>query len=228
MISWLSLLSYRHENQNRGVRRPSLCSEPHITKIKIRPLHSISHLPFHRIIKQGQCSMVLYLLRILFLLTIITPRSTSFSTKTMLTPRTPADVQLEIKDPVDPTALTQSKAILAELRPNSDTNDDSLSSSSCNPKALLTIAKRLGDIPSDNDNASYMVSKEQCQEAFDNLSPDEKQTLLNIHQRVKLFAEAQRKSVWDMSIEIPGGRAGHTVSPCRGTFPCCFFSHDVC
>jgi len=74
-----------------------------------------------------------------------------------------------------------------------------------------------------------MVSKEQCQEAFDNLSSDEKQTLLNIHQRVKLFAEAQRKSVVDMSIDIPGGKAGHTVSPCRGTCCCCFSqTYDVC
>eukprot|EP00985_Skeletonema_marinoi_P028331 scaffold24564_cov136-Skeletonema_marinoi.AAC.2 len=136
----------------------------------------------------------------------------------MLTPRTSADISLEIKDPVDPTALTQSKAILSELRPNSSStnNDDSLSSSSCNPKALLSIAKRLGDIPAQDDSASYLVSKEQCQEAFDNLSAEEKQTLLNIHQRVKVFAEAQRKSVVDVSIEIPGGRAGHTVSPCRG------------
>jgi len=134
----------------------------------------------------------------------------------MLTPRTSADISLEIKDPVDPTALTQSKAILSELRPNSSSNnDDSLSSSSCNPKALLSIAKRLGDIPAQDDSASYLVSKEQCQEAFDNLSQEEKQTLLNIHQRVKVFAEAQRKSVVDVSIEIPGGRAGHTVSPCR-------------
>ena len=49
--------------------------------------------------------------------------------------------------------------------------------------------------------------------------------MLNIHQRVKLFAEAQRKSVVDMSIDIPGGKAGHTVSPCRGTL--LFFSLDV-
>jgi histidinol dehydrogenase len=143
----------------------------------------------------------------------------------MLTPRTPADVQLEIKDPVDPTALTQAKAILAELRPNSSSSsndssaaDDSLSSSQCNPKALLSIAKRLGDIPDDTSSASYIVSKEKCLEAFNNLSSEERTTLLNIHARVKAFAEAQRKSVVDCSIDIPGGKAGHTVSPCRGTY----------
>ena len=145
----------------------------------------------------------------------------------MLTARTPADVQLEIKDPVDPTALTQAKAILAELRPNSSNGsgsngssaaDDSLSSSQCNHKALLSIAKRLGDIPSDTSSASYIVSKEKCLDAFNNLSSEERTTLLNIHARVKAFAEAQRKSVVDCSIDIPGGKAGHTVSPCRGTY----------
>ena len=165
-------------------------------------------------------------LNLLFLLALLSTSIHSFTLKTssvvnMLTPRTSADVQLEIKDPVDPTALTQSKAILSELRPSTtdnNNNDDSLSSSSCNPKALLTVAKRLGDIPADDtNNASYLVTKQQCQEAFDGLSDEERQSLLNIHQRVKLFAEAQRKSVVDMSIEIPGGRAGHSVSPCRGT-----------
>ena len=157
---------------------------------------------------------MVFFLQILFILTLFIS-STSF---TMLTPRTSADVQLEIKDPVDPVALGQSKAILTELRPNSSESDDSLSSSSCSPKALLTVAKRLGDISSEDSNATYLVSKEKCKEAFDSLTSEERQTLLNIHQRVKLFAEAQRKSVVDTSIEIPGGRAGHTVSPCRGTF----------
>lgn len=162
--------------------------------------------------------MALNLLEKTILLALLFPPIYSFTLQTMLTPRTPADVQLEIKDPVDPTALTQSKAILSELRPFTNNNDDSLSSSSCSPKALLTVAKRLGDIPADDTNASYLVSKQQCQEAFDSLSNEERQSLLNIHQRVKLFAEAQRKSVVDMSIEIPGGRAGHSVSPCRGTW----------
>jgi len=168
------------------------------------------------------------------ILALLTPRTAaSFATKvspssssTMLTPRTPADVQLEIKDPVDPTALAQSRAILAELRPSSDHSSSSLSSSSCNPKALLSIAKRLGDIA--DENASYIVSKQKCQEAFTNLSPNEKQTLSNIHQRVKVFAEAQRKSVGDVCIDIPGGKAGHTVSPCRGTYFSLSFATCTC
>ncbi len=33
---------------------------------------------------------------------------------------------------------------------------------------------------------------------------------------MKTFAEAQRRSVVDMEVDIPGGKAGQSVSPCRG------------
>lgn len=145
--------------------------------------------------------------------------SVSTSTTTMLTRRTPAEVTLEIKDPVDPNALIQSRAILEELRPSS--------SGACSPDALLSIARRLGDIPltttndgEDNSNVgssgidSYIVPPATCQDAFNSLTSDEKRSLLNIHARVKTFAEAQRSSVVNMEIDIPGGKAGQTVSPC--------------
>ena len=130
------------------------------------------------------------------------------SSPTMLIPRKPSEVQLEIKDPVDPAALAQSRSILDELRPPS--------ARSCDPAALLSIASRLGDVPS--EDTSYVVSKERCRAAFDGLSDDERTTLVAIHARVKAFAEAQRRSVCDVSVDIPGGKAGQSVSPCRGTF----------
>jgi histidinol dehydrogenase len=128
----------------------------------------------------------------------------------MLTRRTPQEVQLEIKDPVDPDALLQSRGILDELRSGG-------SSGACSPDALLAVARRFGDVPSDG-GGSYVVSPERCREAFESLTPDERRTLLNIHARVKVFAEAQRGSVVDMEIDIPGGKAGQTVSPCRGEY----------
>jgi len=129
----------------------------------------------------------------------------------MLTRRTPEQVQLEIKDPVDPTALAQAKAILDELRPETQT--------ACSPDALLSIAGRLGDIPKDqgsnNGSGSYIVSPSECRAAFDSLDDDERKSLLNIHDRVKVFAEAQRRSVVDVEVDIPGGKSGQSVSPCR-------------
>jgi hypothetical protein len=130
----------------------------------------------------------------------------------MLTRRTPQEVQLEIKDPVDRDALLQSRAILDELRSSGPPGGGG----ACSPDALLAVAGRFGDVPP--DGGSYVVSPSACREAFESLTPDERRTLMNIHARVKAFAEAQRRSVVDMEIDIPGGRAGQTVSPCRGEF----------
>ncbi|KAL7534746.1 hypothetical protein ACHAWF_004935 [Thalassiosira exigua] len=134
----------------------------------------------------------------------------AFSSPTMplLTRRTPREVQLEIKDPVDPTALAQASAILDELRPGG--------ASACSPDALLAVARRLGDLGSENGgDATHVVSASECKEAFDGLSDDERKSLTNIHGRVKAFADAQRRSVTDVTVDIPGGKAGHNVSPCR-------------
>ena len=127
----------------------------------------------------------------------------------MLTPVKPADVSLEIKDPVDELALGQAKEIITELRPNTNGPVDA--------QKLLDVAKRLGDVTADH-TGSYTISAEECKAAFDGLTDTERNALVNIHRRVKVFAEAQRNSVADIEIDIPGGKAGHTVSPCRGMF----------
>ena len=116
------------------------------------------------------------------------------------------NVSLEIKDPVDPTALGQAKAIIDELL--------SANGMSVGETQLLEVAKRLGDVP--GDATSVLISKEECKAAFDSLSDQERTALVNIHGRVKVFAEMQRKSVVDMEMDIPGGKAGHTVSACKG------------
>lgn len=136
------------------------------------------------------------------------------TTEKYLTPITPEQVKLEIKDPVDPTALSQAKDIISELRSNSNNNGNI--SSSVIPSNLIKVAQRLNDIPS--DSIKFFVTKEECEVAYNNLDASEKKALDNIHARVKAFAEAQRKSVTDMEIDIPGGKAGHTVSPCKGWF----------
>lgn len=125
-----------------------------------------------------------------------------------LTRRTPDNVGLEIKDPVDPTALIQAKAILDEVRTGPNGSVES--------SKLIDVAKRLGDITS--DATSFIISKEECKAAYEGLPEGDRKSLENIYNRVKVFAEAQRKSVVDVEIPIPGGKAGHTVSPCRGMY----------
>lgn len=121
---------------------------------------------------------------------------------------TPDQVALEIKDPVDPSALVQARAILDELMTKMDTTP------MVTEEALLKVAKRLGDLPP--DATSCIVTPEECQAAYEGLTDTERTALSNIYNRIKAFAEMQRRSVVDMEMDIPGGKAGHTVSPCRG------------
>lgn len=154
-----------------------------------------------------------------FALTVPNPTFASFQVPTQLLFSTkmtdaegvlnrvnPDSVSMEIKDPVDSTALGQAKDILDELTSNSN--------GSVNVDALLTVGKRLKDLP--EDATKFVVTKEECKAAFEGLTEAEQTALTNIHGRVKAFADMQRKSVVDMEMDIPGGKAGHTVSPCRG------------
>ncbi len=161
---------------------------------------------------------VLHLLYVVQLVHSLLVSVRTMSNEKYLTPITADQVQLEIKDPVDPTALQQAKDIIKELRSSAGDCDSSSSASvngPVNPTQLMAVAKKLGDIP--QDGTSYIATKEECKAAYDNLGADEKRALTNIHARVKAFAEAQRKSVQDVEIDIPGGKAGHTVSSCSGT-----------
>lgn len=124
--------------------------------------------------------------------------------KTILARVTPANIALEIKHPVDPMALEQAKAIIKEIR---------LPNGKIDSTKLVEVGVRLGDLK----EGPYVVSPEACKAAFDGLTDVQRTALVNIHARVKLFAEAQRKAVVDMEIDIPGGKAGHKVSPCKGT-----------
>lgn len=140
----------------------------------------------------------------------VTTKMATNGKKTVLNHISPDEVAVEIKDPVDPKALEQAKAILEELRSGKSNSSTGTVSST----KLLEIGKRLGDITA--DATKYVVSADDCKAAFDGLSEDHRTALVNIHARVKAFAEAQRATVKDMEMDIPGGKAGHTVSPCKG------------
>lgn len=123
----------------------------------------------------------------------------------LLTLIKPEDVTLECKDPVDGVALGQAKGIISELQPSGSGPVDVVN--------LVEVAKRLGDIPAEQSN--YIVSKDDCEKAYKELPDMDRDALNNIHARVKAFAELQRRSVCDTEMDIPGGKAGHTVSPCK-------------
>lgn len=125
----------------------------------------------------------------------------------------PRDIGLEIKDPVDATAKEQAKAILDELLCRNKTESSKISSTAVQIYQLRQVAHRFGDIPS--PTAPITISRAACQAAYEALSDHERLALGNMHRRIAAFAAAQRRSVSDMTMDIPGGQAGHTVSPCR-------------
>jgi len=137
-----------------------------------------------------------------------------------LTPISRSEVTLELKDPVDSMALSQATAIFNELTtsPSSTTstssdNDNTGGRQPVDPASLMKVAQRLGDIAEGSE--SYIASSEDCKTAFEGLDDVEREALVNIHDRVKRFADMQRRSVVDAEMDIPGGKAGHTVSPCK-------------
>lgn len=125
---------------------------------------------------------------------------------TILNRISPSQVTLEIKDPVDPTALIQAREIISQIRSSPSGPVDAVK--------LLAIAHKFGDIST--SVSSYIISPQQCKDAFDSLPQGERQALIQIHHRIQTFAQAQRRSVVDMEVDIPGGKAGHTVQPCKG------------
>ncbi|CAM9990536.1 unnamed protein product [Ascophyllum nodosum] len=101
-------------------------------------------------------------------------------------------------DPVDPMAREQAKVIVDDVKNGGI-------------KSLIAQALRLGDIKTEDD--PVVLDEKAMKEAFDNLPEEDKQVLLRTKDRVEIFAKAQRAALTDTSIPIPGGYAGHTVSP---------------
>ena len=110
----------------------------------------------------------------------------------------PADVKSMYFDPVDPTARDQADAILKEVK------DKGL-------EGLISCAMRLRDIETKDSKLFY--SKSDLKEAFDGLSETDKGILNRTATRVKKFAEAQRSALTEITVQIPGGEAGHTIAP---------------
>jgi histidinol dehydrogenase/phosphoribosyl-ATP pyrophosphohydrolase len=78
-------------------------------------------------------------------------------------------------------------------------------------EALLEHAVRLGDLPSAHGKLTY--TRLELEEAFRSLDRDTRQLLCRTGDRIKAFAKAQRNSLHAMRISVPGGRAGHLVTP---------------
>ncbi len=76
--------------------------------------------------------------------------------------------------------------------------------------ALRCHAERLdGLVP----GAPLGVSRAAMRAALDALSPDDRRRLERVAARISSFADAQRAALRSCTVAVPGGTAGHTVSP---------------
>lgn len=109
------------------------------------------------------------------------------------------DVTKQSLDPIDDTTRAQAAAIVREVREGGDA-------------ALLSIAHKFGDLKA--DDATLVIDRAHLEAAFNSLPAEQRSLLERITARVRAFAQAQRSCIVDVDIAVPGGRAGHCVSPC--------------
>jgi phosphoribosyl-ATP pyrophosphohydrolase/phosphoribosyl-AMP cyclohydrolase/histidinol dehydrogenase len=77
-------------------------------------------------------------------------------------------------------------------------------------EALRAHAERLGDVVA---GAPLVIDRAGLEAAWQALPEADRELLARTAARIRTFAEAQRASLRDAVIHVPGGQAGHTVSP---------------
>lgn len=120
--------------------------------------------------------------------------------KTLLTQdrqRLPGEEARHAIGAVDVDTLAKAAVIVAEVQAGGDL-------------ALRSWGERLGDLPV---AAPLTFPAETLKAAYEALPAADQALLQRVAARVRAFAEAQRASLSEMTIEVPGGRAGHTVAP---------------
>ena len=101
------------------------------------------------------------------------------------------------RDPVDAATLSGAASIVAAVKEQGD-------------DAVKRFSHNFGDLEA---GAEIVVTAAQCKAAFDGLDTPTQELLTRTASRIRTFAQAQRRAISPMEIEIPGGSAGHDVSP---------------
>lgn len=76
--------------------------------------------------------------------------------------------------------------------------------------AVRAAAERFGDLRAGDPIVRNLA---ECRAALARLSVESRGVLERVAERIRAFAAAQRACVRDLDVEIPGGRAGHTMAP---------------
>lgn len=100
------------------------------------------------------------------------------------------------QDPVDRETLTAASRIVEDVRLRGEA-------------ALIEHARRLGDL---DQGGRLIYDADDLRQALNLLTAEEHELLERTAERIGNFAAAQRAALSEITVPVPGGRAGHTVS----------------
>ena len=111
----------------------------------------------------------------------------------------PEEVIRELQPVVRGEVLDQARAIVDRVR------GEGL-------EAIRAYAQQFGEREPDQP---IVLGRDAMREAYDALDPDDRAALERAADRIKRFAEAQRNAIQPLTMDVPGGQAGHTIEPVR-------------
>jgi len=76
--------------------------------------------------------------------------------------------------------------------------------------AVRELAERFGERAG---GEPLVLGRAEMRAALDAIEPADRATLERVAGRIECFARAQRDSIREVSVPVPGGRAGHTIEP---------------
>jgi phosphoribosyl-ATP pyrophosphohydrolase/phosphoribosyl-AMP cyclohydrolase/histidinol dehydrogenase len=109
----------------------------------------------------------------------------------------PDEVATARRDPIDDDTLARATEIIHRTRSGGEA-------------ALREIAESLGDL---EPGQPMVVERAELDAAADAIEPEVLALLQRTADRIAAFADAQRQSVVNLKVAVPGGIAGHSVSP---------------
>ncbi|KAL1525814.1 hypothetical protein AB1Y20_020653 [Prymnesium parvum] len=109
----------------------------------------------------------------------------------------PAEVPSVRRNPIDKQARAIAEPIVEAVRAEGE-------------PALRRYAEQFGELA---PAAPLLLPRSALLAAYERVSPDVRGCLERTAARIRAFAEAQVGSLSEVTVAIPGGQAGHTVSP---------------
>ena len=111
--------------------------------------------------------------------------------------RTIGELMAASDSPLRPEVMEAASVIVDDVRRRGDA-------------AVREHAMRLDGVGADTP---LVIGREEMARALQDLPPDERTRLTRIADRIRTFADGQRRSFHAFELPIPGGRAGHLVAP---------------